>query len=613
MPGLIAELKRRNVFRVAVMYVITAWVVVQVSDAAVPALQLPEWVNSLVFLLLALGFPVALILAWAFELTPEGIKLEKDVVREESTTASTGRKIDYMIISVMAIAIVLLVLDRFSTQQPEAEQVIAESTSKVQSIAVLPFADMSAEGDQEYFADGIAEEILNVLAKSRDLRVAGRTSSFQFKDKRSDLRDIGRQLGVAHILEGSVRKQGDRVRVTAQLIEVNTGFHLWSEAYERQLDDIFQIQQDMAMSISNALAVTLSLDSAASMTLNKTTNMDAYEEYLRARQLLSQRSRGDSLRQAISLLEEVTTLDPNFADAWATLAQAWALGHYWYIDKRANTLPKGEATALRALELEPNNAMALSALADVYRDRYEWQKAQAQYLKALELNPNAIESNNQYGQMLMRVGKPREALVYMERARQLDPLAPVPTGVLGLLHLLLGDYDKSLHFIERARVLTGNVVWPHRLEIFQALSRNDTERARSLTENLPDLPSMPGFERIEHEDTKMAAIFDSPEKASEILHGLWGDHTNYADNGLRASYAAYFGEHDLAIAVMVGETSDDAWMQDGTWQWAPLFSVTRKTDGFKKFVRKMKLDEYWRENGWGEFCQPVGEDDFTCR
>jgi TolB-like protein len=251
-----AELKRRNVFKVGIAYAIVAWLLLQVSDTLVPALHLPEWFNSGVAFVLIIGFPIAIILAWAFEMTPEGLKKEKDVDRSQSMTNVTGQKLNNAIIGVLVLALVYFVVDKFvldpgrdaaqiatavqdsHDQQPEP----IEPANSDKSIAVLPFVNMSSDQEQEYFSDGLSEELLNLLAKIPELRVAARTSSFSFKGQSIEIPEIASRLNVDHVLEGSVRKSGNQIRITAQLIQADNGYHLWSETYDRQLDNIFQIQ-----------------------------------------------------------------------------------------------------------------------------------------------------------------------------------------------------------------------------------------------------------------------------------------------------------------------------------------------------------------------------------
>ncbi len=286
MGDFLSELKRRNVVRIGLLYAVSGWVLLQVADVLVGLLGLPDWTLRLVGMLLLLGFPLALIFAWVYELTPEGIKRERDVDRSASITSHTGQRLNIVIVVLLAMAVTLLALQQFSGRDanpsgPEqaAAPVAADPpgvsvSDESPSIAVLPFINMSGDAENEYFSDGLSEELLNVLARVPDLRVAARTSSFHFKNKTGDVAEIGRELGVANVLEGSVRKSGETVRVTVQLIKVEDGFHLWSDTYDRKLDDIFAIQDDIASHVVGALtAALLGDDDAAAKRAGETLSV----------------------------------------------------------------------------------------------------------------------------------------------------------------------------------------------------------------------------------------------------------------------------------------------------------------------------------------------------
>ncbi|MCH7829492.1 MAG: hypothetical protein IIB75_02890 [Proteobacteria bacterium] len=331
MTSVWGELRRRNVIKVAIAYVIVGWLLLQVSETLVPALYLPEWFHSGVAFLIILGFPIALIFAWAFELTPEGIKKEEDVDRSQSIAHVTGRKLDYIIIAVLILALGYFAFDKFVLDPSRDSELVQATTEALtehgksetvdKSIAVLAFADLSPEGDQEYFSDGISEELLNVLSKIPGLRVAARTSSFQFKGENRDAIDIGEQLNVALILEGSVRKAGLQIRITAQLIDASNGFHLWSETYDRELANIFAVQDEISAAIVNALKEHLGLQVAAAPRVIATANTEAHEAYLRGRYLVVQRNRAN-IAGAVREFEKAITLDPEYALAHAELAMA---------------------------------------------------------------------------------------------------------------------------------------------------------------------------------------------------------------------------------------------------------------------------------------------------
>jgi TolB-like protein len=317
--SLFAELKRRNVFRVAIAYVIAAWLVLQVSELVLDAIEAPAWVLKALLFLAALGLPIVLLFSWAYELTPDGLRKEQDVDRSGSITQSTGKKLNQITIAMVIALVVLVVIDRAyfaPPSRPAAESAKATEVRAEKSIAVLAFEDLSADGDQEYFADGLSEELLNVLARMPDLQVAGRTSSFAFKGQNRDLREIGEILNVAHILEGSVRKAGNEIRVTAQLINAETGFHLYSDTYDRDLTDVFAVQDEIAAAITDALRTEL-IGATAQETAE--TSIEVYDLYLVARQKIYTRDI-DEMKEASRLLDRALEIDAEYAPALAQKA-----------------------------------------------------------------------------------------------------------------------------------------------------------------------------------------------------------------------------------------------------------------------------------------------------
>ena len=358
----IEELKRRNVFRVGIAYAIATWVLLQITEVITPILGLPDWAPKLIFVILAVGFIPALIFAWAFELTPEGIKKEKEVDRSESITHHTGRKLDYAIIAVLLLAVGLLLTDRFfqsKDTEPEVGEIVVTSS---QSIAVLPFVNISSDKEQEYFSDGITEEILNALASVKELKVAGRTSSFAFKGQNQDLRKIGELLGVDHVLEGSVRKSGTTVRITAQLVQVEDGFHLWSDTFDRELTDVFAIQYEIATEILNQLKAQL-LGEEPPVIVSQRTDPEVYDLYLLAKQRLYDRTRL-TIESAVELLDQAIAKDPAYAPAYAQRGIATFL----LSDRSYGTIPLAEALVQgkrfidAALEIDQQVAEAWAGL-----------------------------------------------------------------------------------------------------------------------------------------------------------------------------------------------------------------------------------------------------------
>ena len=345
------------------------------------------------------------------------------------------------------------------------------------SIAVLPFVNMSSDQENAYFVDGLTEEILNRVAQIKALKVPGRTSSFALKGKSTDLRQIGAALGVAHALEGSVRKSGERLRITAQLVRTSDGYHLWSQVYDRKLDDVFAIQEEIARAIAQALSVQLKLGGEGKHE-RPTQDMDAYGDYLEARALITQRN-ADNLRRATTLLEAAVQRDPGFAKAWAALAQARALGFYYLVVPMQQSLEGAESAARKALTIDDSLGVAHSALADVLRDRYDWLGAEAEYRRALELSPGEAETHNQYSQMLLKVGHLDAALEHAKRACELDPLAWVPPSIAALIQLSRGDLAQSKVWLDRFEKARGKIDgFAIRLELIHALSGHDTDLAR---------------------------------------------------------------------------------------------------------------------------------------
>jgi TolB-like protein len=431
--GLVAELRRRNVFRVAIAYTLISWLILQVGDTLAPALRLPEWVNTAAAFFLILGFPLAVFFAWAYELTPEGIKLEKHLDRSQSISHVTGRKLDYLIIAILSFVLVFFAFDKFVVQ-PARDAKPAQPTADVQmdipvemsdrSIAVLAFTDMSPGGDQEYFSDGISDELLNVLAKIPGLRVAARTSSFQFKGENRDIVDIGEQLNTAFVLEGSVRKAGLQVRITAQLIDAKSGFHLWSASYDRELENIFDVQDEISAAIVDALKDHLGLQAVVPPRANAAASTDAHDAFLRGRHLLVQRTR-TSIEGSVREFEKAITLDPDYAIAHAELAIANIfLGVYGGLavtEAVARSAPHAE----RAKALDPTLAEAHAATGYAFRLQMNAQEAVRHFRRAVQINPNYALVYNAMGVVNNFLGEYDEAFAAFKTALQIDPLSSV--------------------------------------------------------------------------------------------------------------------------------------------------------------------------------------------
>lgn len=440
---IISELKRRNVFKVATAYAITAWLIIQIVSVIKEPLLLPDWFDKTVIVLFLIGFPIALIFAWAFELTPEGLKKTEEVNIEVSETKNTGKKLNRITIAVLSILVVFLVFDRvFYDHHTDSDH--TSTKEGLPSIAVLPFADMSPNKDQEYFSDGLSEELLNVLAKVKDMKVAGRTSSFKFKGKNENLQMIGKELGVDHILEGSVRKSGDKNRVTAQLIKVDDGFHMWSDTYDRNYTakDLFKIQDEISKRVLNELKVTLLNDTTAVANLTMTKSTKAYESYLRGNQLLVNRNPKE-IEQAIKAYKRAINLDKDFAEAYAGLS----LGYYHIINYGSYNKKEGTKSmrdnASRALLMDNTLGTAYAGLGHYYSQIGNMNMSKLAMKRAYEYQPNNAEIVLWYAQSHTLEDRSIRMKLIKE-AHEIDPLAPIVIQNLVIEHKWYGEYDQAL-------------------------------------------------------------------------------------------------------------------------------------------------------------------------
>ncbi|MDX1406224.1 MAG: tetratricopeptide repeat protein [Woeseiaceae bacterium] len=449
------ELKRRNVFRVAIAYLIAAWLVLQVTDIVVPILELPDAVSKAVLLFIAVGFVISVILAWAYELTPEGVKLEKDVVRSQSITHRTGRKLDFIIIAVLAIALTFFALDKFvwNTRTPPAE---IASTAQ-QAIAVLPFVNMSANEDQEYFSDGLTEELLNLLARVPQLRVTSRSSAFYYKGKEFRIADVGRELGVGHILEGSVRRSGDTIRVTAQLINVAEDAHVWSNTWDRTLDDVFEIQDEIAQAVVDELRVRLVGDTPRAFSADP----EAYSLYLRAKHIWTERTVANN-RRAEEMLKNAIEIDPTFVAAWLEIG-------YVYFDSQGIGIRASEEAAElardaahNALRLDATNGQAHALLATVASAiEQDLATAISEIDIAMTLAPNNADVVRIAGFTKIRLGNFEEGLALYERAITLDPLGVGSWYSIGLGYMAAERLEEAEAAFRRAIELNPDGIGNH--------------------------------------------------------------------------------------------------------------------------------------------------------
>lgn len=600
--SLIQELKRRNVIRVGVLYLVAAWLLLQLTDVLSSLLSVPESAGSIVVMLLVLGFFPVVIFAWVFEMTPEGLKREVDIDRSQSVTPDTGKKINTLTTVLLVLAIAGLVADRLipessvDTEVAAVDVVEAPSRLDDRSIAVLPFADLSPDQDQQYFTDGLSEELLNLLVRVDELRVASRTSSFAFRGSSLGIPEISKALNVGHILEGSVRKDGDRIRITAQLIEAGTDTHLWSENFDREFVDIFAIQDEIANAIVNALTGELGMGGEKAITVEVATeNLDAYEMYLTARELFINR---DQLPESIRLFRKAVELDPNFARAWAGLGAVEAVANEWIFGDGIDHSPLAKMAAEKALSLNPDLSMPLAVLGLVVSNiESELIGSLDFFAAAIEKDPKNTSAWLWQGLRQKEAGFIDEAIASLQRCLEIDSGYQNCRQHLANAYLMKGEVETALklcnetlehifHSISDTFVST-YVRTGHR---YLALHIADAglgsagapviEWIRAI-EN-PDADNSAGLARLKDWERQTS----SGEKLTSV-----------------ASLLLAFRAYD-ELAENPGAAGYVLWHPDG--------DEFRRTPQFKSIIRQLGIFEYWQARGFPPQCKPVGDDDFEC-
>ena len=621
-----AELKRRNVFRVGAVYLAAAWSLAQIGDVVAQAFAAPAWTMRVLLVLLALGLPVALVIAWLFELTPEGLKLTNEVAVEASITHATGRRLDRVLIAMIALLIVVLVADRWwprstaslaadSARAPTASAGAMQSTLSAQpekSVAVLPFVNLSSDPEQEYFSDGLSEEILNQLAQIADLRVTARTSSFVFKGKNEDLRVIGQQLNARYLLEGSVRKAGNELRITAQLIDAAVGSHLWSRTFDRTLNDVFAIQEEIAMAVSGAMSVSLDVGAMA-RTRGGTTNLEAYDKYLRARALDRQRGTSDDLVQAAQYYREAVAIDPSFIRALSDLYLELASWLIYVPDRAAEARQEMTTIVARMKALAPASPFTATIVANELLEARRWRDAEEALAAATAAGANfRTDIMSVDTIVLLNTGRVREAVPRVRQRRETDPLSLNASYGWQIMLTLGGRADEAEAEYVRSRSLSGEHGLVDSMALLRAMSSRDvdpaTVRARLVGVSRDQRP-------ISTLRDAVVADIDHREAALTTLHRLFADQTMQNAGAMLwlAAFADYFDDGDLALAALRRSYVDFGGTNVGMI-WRPYRNPLRSDPRFKDILRDLGLVENFRESGnWGDYCRPLsGSADFEC-
>jgi TolB-like protein/Tfp pilus assembly protein PilF len=482
-----AQLKRRNVYKVAIAYAVVAWLLMQVASEIFPFFEIPNWAVRLVVLLLLIGFPVALILAWAFELTPEGIKRTEDVDLSPTLTRRTGRKLDFFIIAVLLLVIGFLLFQRL---HPKVTPAVSSSVDK--SIAVLPFENLSEEKANAYFAEGIQNEILTKLATVRDLKVISRTSTAKYQSKPDNLKTVAQELGVSTIVEGAVQKAGDKVRVNVQLIDARADTHLWAKSYDRDLKDVLGVESEVSQEIADALQANLSLGESQALASVQTHDAEAYDLFLRGEYELHKvdiSGDADASDRAEAFYRQALARDPNFADAAAELARI-RLSRHWLV----SPLPRAELEEVkslidRALTLAPNSPEAHFALGlFFYWGHRQYESALTEFKRVLKLQPNNVLARRFSALVYRRRGEWERSVADFQQAQELDPRNPEVPENIGENYLALRLWKDA----ERAE-LRALSIDPHDIAAAEALfsarlnATGDVESARETLAGFPEV------------------------------------------------------------------------------------------------------------------------------
>ena len=599
-----AELKRRNVYKVAVAYIVAGWALSQGIAQVFPVFDIPNWVIRLIVLLIIIGLPIALALAWSFEITPQGIKRTEDVDLAAAAQQPKKRTWIYVVVIGGLFSIGLFFLGRYSA----ATQQTKSSGPPAKSIAILPFTDLSPNHDQESFSDGMAEEILNALAHIKDLKVVGRASSFYYKGKNVSLKQIGSELGVANVLEGSVRKQGEQVRITSALSRAADGLQVWSKNYNGTLANIFDLQESFARDIAGELNVVLADPSETRLVEKSTDNTQAYTLFIEAQTLVNRRV-GDNLPRAIALLKEATRLDPNFARAWAKLAVALAVEPQYAAADWQTNWAEAEPAARRAISLDSKSAEAYAALGyiDFSRRRYRDMVEPAQ--RAIAIDPNDVTANFWLANQLAAMGRIAETETVVDRVLAADPANALVIFYKAMGHWDRGDKATAVKLAKRTETL-GSRLAGLVLGYSAAADGDPDSGAESFSKGFGAFKS--GF---------------SKEELALIFRGGYGDEAK-RKAGLAVIAAHPHDQFAGTLLLLLGEPEQSfaSFERNGiglsdayyTFLWQPeaWSRKARQHPAFQDFAKRIGLVDYWKRNRWPDICQPVperGPDAFTCQ
>lgn len=558
MRGFFAELARRRVYRTTAYYLAGAWLTIEVSATIFPMIDgMPEWAPKAVLVLAVVGLPVALILAWFFDLEPKIVRTEPAEVDGEGSASSLP-------------------------------------TPHKNSIAVLPFVNMSQDPDNEFFSDGISEELLNLLSKQSGLKVAARTSSFAFKKKQTDIPTIAKRLGVRTVLEGSVRRAENRVRISGQLVEASTGYQLWSETFDMVLEDIFAIQDHIASAIVEALKGSLGLGEKTGPALSDhppTTSVEAYQHFLRGRYLWERRGE-TAIRGAITALEKAIELDSEFAKAYSALSAARAVLHEYSGEQREIDFAIAEPLAHQAIALDPTLDEPHAVLGYINMRRWNWAESEAEFIRALSMEPNDPLPHHWFSNLLNDLGRHDEALSEALKAYELDRVSPMTNNVLAFNYALIGDDGLALKHITIAREFGVGGLIPDYVDFFRQLRSGDYEAAIDTWEK-----SLKRYNKDASWVRPVVEAFADPSKLDVALATLADAQHEDRISG-HALFVQYIllGQADLVFDFADQKLADHSLVH--TWLFGFEAKPLRGHPRFLTLMQSMGLVDYWNKNGW---------------
>ncbi len=578
MSSFFSELRRRNIFRVGIAYGIVGWVLTEIASVVFDAFAFPPWAIQLFITFVILGFPLVLVFAWAYELTPEGLKKEKEVDRSRSITAKTGRKLDFLIIGVLAVAVVVLAVTHDWGRDPEH---IASIDVARKSIVVLPFVNMSADPEQEYFVGGMHDALIAELARISELSVISRTSANRYSDTDLTIPDIAAELGVANVVEGSVFRAGDQLRIQAQLIDGKTDEHLWAKTYERELSDVLNLHKEVTRDIAREVQVTLTDVERVNLAVKRQVHPDGHRLYLQARQLLDTPNQ-EPIEKAIELMEEAIRIDPKFAEAHSGRAAAYqALAYFSFVSRKKAIAPASES-ARRALELDPSLAEPYAILANHARAEKKWDEAGQIFQRAHLLNPNDVQTIVDYAQHLSSLGQYEEAIKLAQRIKELDPFNVIRNVVRGHMYIYSRRYEEALAVFDEILAVRPTATYANWSRGVVYIHQGRFEEALAEFNKCISCPWSIGVAN---------ALLGETDKAQAMIDNyLERNKTEYVRASFVAIQYAAIGDNDEAFKWLE-KAYDDREMWLDWLRSDPLWDLLRDDPRFDELIARMNFPQ----------------------